>query len=154
MLHYRLDGVRWPDEEQWLPALELSFFMRKGAEGWLQGYSVGAGLTTWRIERRPPTPMLFNERPDVTAELQDVEEVADESDDDIFCIEPARVPPRRSASATIGAYAPAATRQADQVLALPAVTTLLNGRDRGLPRPMTLHLNSPGELGMDGTHEA
>ena len=150
MLHYRLDGVRWPDEEQWLPALELSFFMRKGAEGWLQGYSVGAGLTTWRIERRPPTPMLFNERPDVTAELQDVEEVADESDDDIFCIEPARVPPRRSASVVV----PAATRQADQVLALPAVTTLLNGRDRGLPRPMTLHLNSPGELGMGGAHEA
>ena len=49
MLHYRLDGVRWPDEEQWLPALELSFFLRKGAEGWLQGYSVGAGLSTWRM---------------------------------------------------------------------------------------------------------
>ena len=154
MLHYRLDGMRWPAEEQWLPALEPSFFMRKGAEGWVQGYSVGAGLSTWRIERRPPTPMLFNERPDVTAELQDAEEVANDSDDDIFCIEPARVPPWRSAGATVSAYSPAATRQADQVLALPAVTTLLNGRDRGLQRPLTLHLNSPGELGMGGVHEA
>ena len=136
LCEYRSPGNLWPDECYWKRALEPDFLMRRCAEGWIRGFGIPAGLEELRCGL-PPAPMRFEDRADATVIEEVVEVVPDppsasesvmDSDDEIFCTSSPAVPRRR----TCAARASSGFRQADRILGLPPVSTLLSAPDLGL----------------------